>query len=410
MRRSVLQATASVLCAALMIVLVSCQKQKATTQAQPTSVHVVAAARRQIDVSVEYAARITPAKTVTITPKVSGRVAMVRVDVGDAVKKGDTLLTLDSTDYAAQLRQAQAALSGAQASLARTNDSSIGQQVLEAQSAVQQAQVQLDNTKSDYDKTSKLFSSGVVSKQQFDAMTAKYKSAQIQLQTAKDNLTLIQKKSGPQSSGVVSAQVDQAKAQVDLAKSQLDATTITAPTDGVVAVRDAEVGEMLGTSSLAFVIIDAASVVAEAGVSERVVGRISDGDQAEVSVDAVGPQTITGSVETVSPAVDERGLYLVKVRIPNPDGAIKPGMLARLRFTVEKHADALAVPNSAVVTEAGLDYLYVVQSGVVHKRQVQIGASDAEYTEISSGLADQDEVVVDGQSFLSDGDQVKPTT
>lgn len=173
-------------CGVLVLGAAACQKQHATTTAAPASVRVVQAVNREIEVSAEYAARMMPAKTVTITPKVSGRVSEVRVDVGDTVTQGSEFFALDPTDYAAQYRQAQAALAGAEANLARTNDSSIGQEVLTAQSAVQQAQVQLDNVTSDYDKSAKLFQAGVISKQQYDDMSAKYQSAQIQLRSASE--------------------------------------------------------------------------------------------------------------------------------------------------------------------------------------------------------------------------------
>lgn len=206
----------------------------------------------------------------------------------------------------------------------------------------------------------------------------------------------------------MSAQVDQAQAQVDFATSQLDATTVVTPTDGVVAQRGVEVGEMVGTSTLAFVIIDVGSVLAEAGVSEEIVSHISVGDAVNVTVDAVNVSALQGSVESVSPATDERGLYTVKVKVGNPGGAIKPGMLARLRFLVRRAPAAPAVPNSAVVTENGADYLYIVKENVVHKTQVQVGASDAHDTQITTGLSLGDVVVVEGQSFLADGDPVTP--
>ena len=96
----------------------------------------------------------------------------------------------------------------------------------------------------------------------------------------------------------------------------------------------------------------------------------------------------------------------MKVRIDAPQAALRPGMFARVSFPVEKKENILVVPNTAVVTETGVDYVYTVQDGVLKKLAVQIGTSDEAVTEITSGLQDGALVVTEGQSFLNDGQKV----
>ena len=156
---------------------------------------------------------------------------------GQKVRRGEVLFTLESSDYDAQARQAHAALESARANLTRTSDSSLSSQVIQAQAAVKQAQVQYDDAKDLYDRTQKLFDGGTASRQQLDGAKAKFDSAGIALDTAKQNLDLIQDKGGPQSTGLASTQVDQAQAIADLAQSQLDNTVITSPITGVVSAR-----------------------------------------------------------------------------------------------------------------------------------------------------------------------------
>ena len=159
--------------------------------------------------------------------------------------------------------------------------------MLQAQAAVDQAAVADDDAKSLFDKTARLFDSGAVSKQQLDDVEARYKSAGIQLDAARRSLAIVKDKAGSQANEIASGQVDAAAAQADLARSQLDATVIRSPISGRVSYRGVETGEMIGSSTLAFVVIDDSSVVAEAELSERQVGSVRKGMPLEVKIPAL---------------------------------------------------------------------------------------------------------------------------
>jgi multidrug resistance efflux pump len=371
----------------------------------------VATAKRQtVFITQEYAARIKAHEEVVISSKVAGRVATTAVDIGQRVRKGQVLFTLEAKDYDAQYRQAKAELESAQANLTRTSDSSLSSQVLQAQSALRQAQVQFDDSKDFYERTKKMFDDGTVARQQLDSAQARFQSAEIALSTAKDNLSLIQEKGGPQSTGVASTQVEQAQATLDLAKSQLDNTVITSPIAGTVEGREVEAGEVVAAGVPAFVIIDAGTVSAEASVSQGTVEKIRIGEQVTITVDTADkPERITGSVDTISPAADPRSQgYLIKVALNNAGGELRPGMFARVAFPVEDRANVLVVPNGAIVTETGVDYVYAVVDGMLRKESVETGIATDAVTEITSGLDEGTLVVTEGQTFLTDGQKVRP--
>jgi len=335
-------------------------------------------------------------------------VATVRADVGQHVQAGDVLFTLESKDYDAQSRQARAALDSAKANLTRTSDSSLSGLVNQADAAVKQAQVQYDDAKSVLDRTQKLFDSGTATRQQLDSVKAKVDSAGIALDAARQNLSLIQDKGGPQTTGVASSQVDQAQATADLAESQLENTVVSSPITGIVSTRAIDPGELVSSAVPAFVVIDVSSVMAEASVEEGMIEKIHRGQGVPVSVEAASAR-LTGVVDTISPAADPRTQgYTVKVRIDAPGDAVRPGMLARVSFPVESRVNVLVVPNSAVITETGVDSVYAVVDGAVRKTAVQTGISDASSTEITAGLSDGAVVVTEGQSFLTDGEKVTP--
>jgi HlyD family secretion protein len=395
----------------------SCARAKEAAARAPQAVRVAAVERRDFALASEYAARISPALEVSVTPKVGGRVSALRAEVGGRVAKGAALLELEASDYDAQYRQAKAALGSAKASLERTSDSGQEQQVLQAQAAADQAKVAYDDAASLRDKTKRLFDAGAVAKQQLDDVEARFKSAGIQLDAARRSLSIVKDKAGGQSSDIAAGQVDAASAQADLAKSQLDATVIRSPISGRVSYRGVEAGEMVGSSTLAFVVIDDSSVIAEAGLSERQVGLVRPGMPIEVAVPALGPRPFAGKVDSVSPAADPRGLlYAVKVRVPNAGGLIKGGMIARLRVPLETKRGAILAPERAVFSENGGDYAFVaVADGAsadgrgayrASKRLLKLGETDGESVEALEGLSPGDLVVVEGKEFIGDGDAI----
>ncbi|MEI6873784.1 MAG: efflux RND transporter periplasmic adaptor subunit [Spirochaetota bacterium] len=391
------------------IFLFSCAKAKEETAKPPRAVEATIVQQRTFSLEAEYAARILPASQVTITPKVGGRVASVRATIGDVVAKGQTLFTLETGDYDAQYRQANAALVSSRANLTRSNEAGQESQTLQAQAANDQALLARDEIQKAWDKTKRLRDGGVVSKQQMDDVDAKLRAANIQLEAAKKSLELVRDKAGRQASDVLSGQVDAAQAQADLAKSQLDSTAIVSPLSGRVSWRDVEPGQMVGTSSLTFVVMDDSTVLAEAGLSDRSVGLVRKGMSIAVTINALGGDRVqrSGMVNWVSPAADPRTLlYTVRIAIANSDGAIRPGMLAKIRFPIEAPRQAILIPERAAFSENGLDYVMVAEEGRARKRQVSLGESDGASIEVTKGLEPGNLVITAGQEFLADGDAI----
>ncbi|MEI6389038.1 MAG: efflux RND transporter periplasmic adaptor subunit [Spirochaetota bacterium] len=397
------------LLAAPLALLGSCAKPKEIMVRPPRAVQAETASLKPFFLEAEYAARILPASQVNVTPKVGGRVAKVFVRVGDFVEKNQKLFTIEPGDFEAQFRQAKASLLSARANLSRNEGSGQESQMLQAQSAYDQALIQRDEIQKAWDKTKRLYDGGVVPKQQFDDVDAKLRAANLQLEAAKKSLTLVRDKSGQQASQVLVGQVDAAEAQADLAKSQLDSAAVLSPLAGHVSWSDVEPGAMIGTNTLAFVVIDDSSVLAEAGLTDRAIGYVRKGMSLKVSIPALRGAAAerVGTVDRVSPAADLRTmLYTVRVAISNDDGAIRPGMLAKIRFPIEALRQALLVPERATYTENGLDYVMVAEEGRAHRKQVSLGESSGSLVEVREGLADGALVITAGQEVLSDGDRI----
>jgi multidrug efflux pump subunit AcrA (membrane-fusion protein) len=385
----------------------SCVKRAAIESRPPRSVSTAQVVSGPFAIVEEHSARIAANREIDISPKVGGRVHTVAADLGETVSAAQILFTIDPGDCEAQYRQAAAALQSAKAALTRTSDAGQEQQVIQAQAAVDMAHAAYSDAKSLYDKTKRLYDSGAIPKQQLDDVETRYTSAEIQLESARKSLSLLRDKSGPQSDAVAAAQVEEAQARLDLAKSQLDATIVRSPIEGQVSYRNVEPGEMIAPSTLAFIVIDERTLLAETGVSERVVGKLRGGMKIKVLIDAIGGIPVDGIVESVSPAADPRTLlYQVRVRIGNETGRLRPGMLAKLEIPIEVRSDAILMPESAAFSVNGNDSAYVVADGAARLRRITLGESDGSNVEVLAGLAAGETVVTGSQEFINDGEKV----
>ncbi|MHB1132464.1 MAG: efflux RND transporter periplasmic adaptor subunit [Chloroflexota bacterium] len=203
------------------------------------------------------------------------------------------------------------------------------------------------------------------------------------------------------------AGVAQAQAAVDLARLQRQKAAIVAPVDGVVAQRLASVGAMVGPTG-PIVVLVAREVEVTVNVEEARLGRIKVGQLVALTVAAYPGESFRASVAAIAPTVDARSrLVVVKIR-PQPDSRLLDGMFAQVSITTGELSGALLVPASAVLDRDGRKIAFVFQEGAARLREVKTGLSSAGKVEIVEGLAEGEQVVVEGADSLSNGQPISP--
>lgn len=199
----------------------------------------------------------------------------------------------------------------------------------------------------------------------------------------------------------------QAQVALDQARSALDDVTVTAPVSGTISMSQVDEGATVGQSAV-MTIVSMDSVQLTVSVTDREINSVQAGDTAYVTVTALSDEPLEGTVTSVAQAADQTMLYPVEVTLSNADGQLKPGMFATVQLVVERHEQALTVPIGAVMERNGENYVFVVgEDGLAHKTVVEIGMADESRREILSGLTAGDQVIVTGQSYLADGDEVE---
>ncbi len=290
--------------------------------------------------------------------RVGGNLVERRVDVGDHVTRGEVLAVLDAGDLQAQARAAQAQLAAAQAELGRA--------------------------RADQARYARLGKDQLVSRSMIDAQNASAAAAQ--------------------------AQVDAARANLDVAGNQAAYTRLRAPSDGVIAARSAEAGQVVGAGQAVFVLaVDGARDVAFA-VPEGVVTAIKPGQPVLVELWSQAGQRWPGRVREVSPAADPASrTYAVRVTVEAPDEALPLGQSARV-YLPGADNDGLDVPLSALQRSNGGFAVFVVDAATstLKLRPVEVGAYGRDRAPVRRGLAAGDWVVAAGGHLLRDGQVVRP--
>jgi membrane fusion protein, multidrug efflux system len=204
------------------------------------------------------------------------------------------------------------------------------------------------------------------------------------------------------------ASFETAAARADALRTRLSFTRIAAPVEGVVTARHVEVGDLAAARSALIELAAGDGLILRVPVSELEVVKLSPGDAAQVTVDALPETRIRAHISRIFPAAAGGSRQVtVELALENVPAAVRPGFLARARLVVRRIPAALLVPEAAVLRGAEVPFfVYVVADGVAAVRPVKVGARLDGRALLSSGVRAGDEVVVEGMGRLQEGAKV----
>jgi multidrug efflux pump subunit AcrA (membrane-fusion protein) len=373
----------------------------------PTPQVTTAAVQKQaIETEVNISGILLPQNTVSISSKLASTALTVNAEIGAAVKKGDTLITLDTKQIMAQLKQAEAALKQASAAVktAKSSASSASNAVKVVEGNTETAKINLDAAKAAYSSAKSLYQAGLATEADVAAAKVKYEVAKSQYDTLNGPTTKQAKYSSSAAGGNVNtaqAAVAVAEANVASLSVQLENATITSPVDGIIATRSINVGELAGMGAPLLTIIEADTLKLKGTVSQSMLPLLSEGQEVEAAVDIYPERKFAGRISLIAPMAVTTGEYFpIEISIPNEEG-LKPGLSARALIRV-KSAEHLTVPVSALVNDQGQYFVYIADNGIAKKQAVTAGIKNSSAVEILSGLSEGQEVITSHTDILAD--------
>ena len=355
------------------ISLAGCEEKNTFVAPPPPKVDVATPVQRPVTRYVEATGNTAPIKSVDLVARVQGFLQTIDYSDGTFVKQGTQLFTIEPETYKLKLDQAQAAETGAQASLKQAE--------------------------ADYKRQVDLVQRQAVSQATLDTSTSTRDNAQANLQ--------------------------QAQANTKLAEVNYGYTKVTAPFDGIVSAHMVSIGELVGVSSPTQLatIVAMDPIYVNFTVNEQDVLRIraeaqrrgmTAADLKQLPIE-IGLQTEAGyphegKLDYVAPTINtSTGTLAVRGLVPNDKRVLLPGYFVRVRVPFGDAKDALLVPDTALGSDQGGRYLLVAsKDNVVEQRKVQIGPVDGGLRVIENGLKPDDRVITSGLLRVIPGQKIDP--
>ena len=333
------------------------------------TVSIATVEKKDLPEIVTITGSIKPRNEATVFAKMPGRITRVHVELGQIVKAGAPLASIDGSDLVLRVRQADAQLAAAMTGL-------------------DNAKIQEEQAARIFARASSLREKGSMSQMEFEQAESGAKLAKAGVQAA-------------------SSQVALADAARNLAQKAFSDTLVTAPFNGVVAKKSAQIGSEANPGQPLFTVQDQSGLKLEGTVPAAFVPRLAPGLAVAIIIDELPGKIFSGSVARIAPSLDadtRRGA--IEIAVDKGDG-ILPHMFARAEIAFGKSADAIVVPASAVLTVGGEDSLYVVRDGRAVLVRPRIRTRYLDDVIIDEGVEVGDKVIISGSAGLKDGIQVR---
>jgi membrane fusion protein (multidrug efflux system) len=298
----------------------------------------------------------------------------VRKEFAHEVEALGTLRANESVDITAKVADRVAAIHFQEGQQVRKGDVLVELDNTEARADLAAAEAAASDSRSQYKRSQELFQTRALSEAQLDQLHA----------------TLLAN-----------------EARVAAARSRLADRVITAPFNGRVGLRNVSLGGLVNPGAVITTLDDLSVVKLDFAVPEIFLSTLQPGLTVEARSTAYPKESFAGRVASIATRVDPTTRAVtIRALIDNRDGRLRPGMFMTVRL-VRQEGEALMLPEQAIVPENEQHFVYVVEDGRAHKREVTIGRRRPGEVEVLQGLTADDGVVIDGTLNLRDGVAVR---
>jgi HlyD family secretion protein len=404
--------------------------------------------RGTLRVTLSAAGKIRPRAQAVLNFATAGTVAEIFVREGEAVRKGQPLARLDTTDLELAVRQAEVAYLTQQVVYSQTVQGPKPEELAAARAAVRSAQAALRALEQGPDPTdleiarlnyevaknaiwqaqlTRDKTAGSPLSVPIDVDLARARVGQAELQAEITRLQYEKLKAGARSEQLEAAQaqlaqaqanlarlrpdaltvertrlqLEQARMQLEQARRRLEQATLLAPFDGTVIAVNIEIGQVVGAGlpGGAIVLADLSDLYLDLTVDEVDVVRLTEGMPVEITLDALPGRSFRGRIEAIASAATEAGgaaTYRVRVVLDDRDPVLRAGMSANVEIEVERRENVLLVPNAAVRRdrETGRAFVHRVVGDRAEEVEIRLGAQGETESEVLEGLQEGDRVVL----------------
>lgn len=371
-------------------------------------VEVTDVIQRDFVQSVVASGHVEAPHRVNIGTQIVGMVQRVPVAEGQTVKAGQVLIELESAELQAAAAQADVAVLQAQARLRQLREV----QMPVAEQALRQAQINLNNARTQLQRNTALYKQGFIGQAALDEAQKAVDLNQAQAHAAQKQLETLE--STGSDYAVATTALAQARANAEAAHSRLRYATITAPADGTLINRDVEPGDVVQPGKALMVLSPAGETQLLVQIDEKNLHLLTLGQPAQASADAYAAQRFSATLVYINPGVDlQRGSVEVKLAVPKPPGYLKQDMTVSVDIQVATRAQAVLISTDAIHEIDGANPWVLKVDGHHARRQavrlgLHNGGLSGGLSEVLEGLKPGDLVVPVSASDIRDGSRLRP--
>ena len=390
-----------------LLILAGCKKEAA-----PEAVVGVQAEhpeRGAIAQKIEADAVLFPVAQAALVPKITAPVQKYYVQRGAKVHAGELLAVLENKDLTAAAMDSKGAYEAAQGAYATATGSQIPEDELAAQTAADQAKVNLQLNQDIVKSRTQLLAQGAIAQRDLDTAKAALVQAQGAYETAEKHLQAVKRVNQKAAIQQAKGQLASAEGKYQGAEAQVAYSEIRSPINGVVADRPLFAGETATAGTPLLTVMDTTTLIAKAHIAQSVAQELKVGGKAEIQAPGVD-KPVPAAISLISPALDPGSTTVeIWLKIDNRSGELKVGTPVKAAITGRTAADALTIPANAVQTaDDGSKFVMVVGAdGKAQKKPVTLGIVNQEDAQVTSGLTTADNVITVGAYALDPGTKVE---
>jgi len=367
--------------------------------AHPTPIHSYTVAQESARRRIQAVGSLFPFEESILSSQVEGRVAEVLADVGDNVKEGQALITIDPQELQYEVDRQRGLVTQVRAQLGiGPNDPPPTDPKKIA--SVQRAEADLFDADHKYSRAQQMYRDKLISQQQLDEAASRFQSTRATYTVALQEVDRLK------------ALLVSSEATEKLSEKKLADAAIRAPFPGSIRTRSVHPGEYLRVQSPVMVLVRTDRLRARLAVPERWAGWVKDGATVDLHVEAFPGETFQGKISRINPSVaQDSRTFEAEALLANPDGRLKPGFFLQASIPSEKEDKAIFLPERAVNYRYGVYKVFLLNGNHVTERQIRpAGQTEDEHGrrfEVAEGLNLGDRVAVPISGELHEGSVVR---
>jgi len=344
----------------------------------------------------EYIGIIKPEEMKKVSFKTSGKIASIKVEKGQKIKKGDIIALLDTKELNIALEAAQAAKAGAEAQYMKAVNGAAEEDIDLAASNVVKAQKAYEFAKDSLEKAKKLYESGGISRQDLDKAELETAIREQEYISAKTILQQVEKGAREEDKLALKSQLEQAEADLKFKESSLSDAVLKSDVDGYVMEILYQEGELI-SAGYPVAVLGTSKNIVNFGLTQEDATKVSIGHGISIEY---GGNTYEGRIKSISGIKDpDTQTYAAEAIIES--GQLPGGAVVRIRIPTEEFY-AVRIPLNTIL-RGDYDYVFVYQDGTAHKREINMGTVKGDLVEVS-GLNKGDQLIVEGFKNIKHGD------